>query len=722
MNAAFIRIKHYYFLFMTLKPKGIWVLAKKSVHDFFRGAKARWAGTYISEREFRLALVPEFAQPEAFLEHIKKRAAPRFFIDTTQKDGILAAVRQVCPISESITIKAADEICRHRFDLLGSGPLDLGSSIDWHADFKTGFRWKVRQYYTGIRTARYPGGYDIKVPWEMSRCQHFAWLGQAYWFTGEEKYAREFCSQVESWIEHNPPQFGVNWACSMDVAIRAVNWLWGYAFFKDSQALDDAFRLSFFKCLLSHGRHIRANLENSGAFTGNHYLADIVGLVYLGILLPEYQEAREWQEFGLKELETEMFKQVYPDGGNFEASTSYHRLVTEMFLSATLLAKLNGHPFTVSYMQRLEKMLDFICRITKPDGTAPLIGDQDNGRLQRLKAWDEPEREWSDFRVLLAVGAVLFERANLARAAGEQWEEALWLYGTDVLPFYTNTRSAGSTGNDKSSAGFPDMGLYISHKDDLYLIADLGTNGQNGKGGHAHNDTLSFEFFASGQAWIQDPGTYTYTFDYQARNLFRSTAYHNTVRLPDYEQNSFHSQQLFEMENESRPRLLSWQMQDDYDYLAGEISRGKPPALTTHKRSFFIDRKEDVVMIRDQVITAKTPAQLYLHFAPGLAVELIDSPYLGLKLSNATGDVLRIFSLAPEKAILRIQTGWISTSYGRRETAAIAVLEWPTDSEHTLALIPEKRNTDFMQRLENIIIHSKEARSGDSHLWQTKPT
>ncbi len=52
----------------------------------------------------------------------------------------------------------------------GSGPTDLGPRIDWLADFKTGRRWPL-DHITRIRLA-YGDGSDIKVPWELSRCQH----------------------------------------------------------------------------------------------------------------------------------------------------------------------------------------------------------------------------------------------------------------------------------------------------------------------------------------------------------------------------------------------------------------------------------------------------------------------------------------------------------------------------------------------------------------------
>ncbi len=355
---------------------------------------------------FRENSVSGIIDEQVLVRQIKYGSNPFFFINDLRKDETLQHFRDLFPNEENNVILAADLACLHVFDLLGSGPCPLGENIDWQLDFKSGHRWNEKAFYIDIQPAPFPGGYDIKVPWELSRCQHFAWLGQAYWLTGNEKYAREFCNQVDDWIAKNPPQLGVNWACTMEVAIRAVNWLWGYAFFRHSQSVSDDFHLRFYLSLLEHGRHIFNNLEWSWKLTSNHYLSDIVGLVYLGLFLPELKEAQTWREFGLRELEVEMFKQVYPDGVSFEASTNYHRLTTELFLSATILAELNGHQFSKRYIERLVKMIDVIHSIFRPDGTTAVIGDQDNGRLHRLKIWCVPEKEWIDFRYILGIAAI----------------------------------------------------------------------------------------------------------------------------------------------------------------------------------------------------------------------------------------------------------------------------------------------------------------------------
>ena len=631
---------------------------------------------------------------------VKEQGSRSFFIQPEDKDKTIAALLQTCPQVRALVIRAADKVCEHEFDLLGSGPTTLSWPIDWHTDFKSGFRWDPAQYYSDIRPAPYPGGYDLKVPWELSRCQHFLWLGQAYWLSADEKYALEFRLEVEDWIRQNPPEFGVNWACSMDIAIRAVNWLWGYAFFRASPTLDDDFLLAFYSSLLSHGRHIRSNLEGTATFRGNHYLSDIVGLIYLGILIPEFKEAKAWREFGLQELEREIFKQTYLDGGNFEASTYYHRLVSELFTSATLLAQQNGHIFSAEYMKRLEKMLDVVYYITKPDGTAPIIGDQDNGRLHRLKIWTDPDREWKDFRSLLAVGSILFDKTEWGKIAIDHWEEATWLFGEKALHAFQKARELPSA--LPSSMELKHTGIYIMRVEDIFVAVDAGSIGQNGKGGHAHNDSLSFELFSSGRTWIQDPGTYVYTADYEARNRFRSTEYHNTVSFPGSEQNGCDVNHPFFLREESDTGTLSpMQTSGSVTRFEAEVKHFRHPKVS-HRRAFRLDHKHRALLITDRIEGTALSALLMFHFSPGIELETMAEPYLGLKMRHADGQVAWLISASRGGVEVQISDGWVSESYGTRVPAKVAALQLDSNRYHTSAiLLPDTR--DISGRIKSVL-------------------
>ena len=128
--------------------------------------------------------------------------------------------------------------------------------MPWHSDFKTGREWPVR-FCKDIEYLELDRPSDVKVPWELSRAQHFPVLGQAYWLTGDERYAREFVAEVDDWIDRNPLAYGVNWACAMDVALRAVNWMWGFYFMGAAAACaGESFRRKFIRSLY-HARRVR---------------------------------------------------------------------------------------------------------------------------------------------------------------------------------------------------------------------------------------------------------------------------------------------------------------------------------------------------------------------------------------------------------------------------------------------------------------------------------
>jgi hypothetical protein len=303
--------------------------------------------------------------------------------------------------------------------------------IDWQLDFKSGYRWSQTTWYADILYG-HQLGVDIKVPWELARMQHLPQLTWAYALAIETPnvspsplaYVQEFRNQVLDFIATNPPRYGVNWHCTMDVGIRVVNWLVAYDLFQTYGAeFDPEFETEFQRSIYQHGLHIIQNLEWSPELRSNHYLANIAGLLFVAAYLPRTWETDRWLAFAVQELITEVNCQFYPDGANFEASTSYHRLSAEMVIYLTALAlglppdkqaalteynhsrhnirpplqpspvplypsptqEQQFTPFPAWYIQRLEKMAEFTMHITKPNGHIPQIGDNDSGRFLKLQ-------------------------------------------------------------------------------------------------------------------------------------------------------------------------------------------------------------------------------------------------------------------------------------------------------------------------------------------------
>jgi len=236
------------------------------------------------------------------------------------------------------------------------------SPIDWQLDFKSGYRWSESTWHKDIPHGHKPG-VDIKVPWELARMQHLPQFAFAYALATAEThgtgggikqkeehsaaagvfaepavYVREFRNQTLDFIATNPPRFGVNWNSTMDIAIRVVNWLVVYDLFRAyGVKFDEEFEKVFTRSVYGHGLHIVSNLEWRAALRSNHYLADIGGLLFVAAYLCINPETDAWLAFAVQELIKETELQFYPDGANFEASTSYHRFSAEIVAYCTAL-------------------------------------------------------------------------------------------------------------------------------------------------------------------------------------------------------------------------------------------------------------------------------------------------------------------------------------------------------------------------------------------------
>ncbi|MCX6722978.1 MAG: alginate lyase family protein [Candidatus Staskawiczbacteria bacterium] len=499
-------------------------------------------------------------------------------------------------------IKYADEVCDHIFDLLGSGKINLGKKINWQCDFKSGYCWNPKTFYLDIEYGKIEG-VDVKVPWELSRFQHFAILGEAYQLSKNEKYAQEFVNEINNWIDENPMGYGVNWKCTMDVAIRVCNWILAYDFFKNSEKITNEFLQRFLQNLFCHGKFIENNLEKSFlSTTSNHYLSDIAGLAYLGMFFKDKKQGKKWLNFSINELKREMKKQVYEDGCDFEASTCYHRLVLELFFFSTLFTVVNDVGFTgenykkatenifgAEYTGRLYKMFETVLYLLKPNGKIPQIGDNDNGRLHIFT-----DGEILDLRYLLSFGAIFFNEPKFKIKEFELCEDALWVFGKQGYNIWRKLKE-NNLGNIKSR-NFSNAGWFVMRNNKNYCIISCGPNGQNGNGGHCHNDKLSFELFINGQDVIVDSGNFVYTSYPEQRNKFRSTAHHNTVCVDGKEQNNFIKNNLFFMENNSKAECLKWETNEDKDIFVGE-HHGYNPVVHQRKIEFY--RKENKIEVFD---------------------------------------------------------------------------------------------------------------------------
>jgi hypothetical protein len=592
-----------------------------------------------------------------------RQASQPFFVRPPDRDVYVAAFRQRYPDKVAAVIAVADAALRHEFDLLGSGAKTFGPRLPWLEDFKTGRHYPL-QYWRDIQYMELDRPTDVKVPWELSRCQHFTALGQAYWLTGDERYAAEYRAEIEDWIAVNPFACSVNWATAMDVSLRAISWIWGFYFVAGSPACaDPAFRRAMLRSLFTHGEFVCQHLER-GDVNGNHYLSDGAGLVFLGLFFRHTAEGRRWLEVGTSIVVGEMPLQVSDDGVDFEQSTAYHRLVLELFFTSYLLLERHGITVPQPQLDRLQRMLEFVSAYTKPDGLSPLIGDADDGRVQKLGS-----QRLNDHRYLLSTGAARFDRSDFKSSAGGYWEESFWLQGPDGAARFDALPHSSAPA---ASAAFPSGGFYVLRNASSHAVIDCGEVGMLGRGGHGHNDITSFELVLDGVNLLCDCGSYLYTASREWRNAFRSTAFHNVVQIDDQELNRFIGPDaLWQLRYDAHPRDVAF-AGGAGGYFRGShdgYQRLSPPV--TPSREIWMDPERPIVALRDRVDGAGAVNVTWrFHFDPAIEAALID----GDCRLRARGRELwmRFAGLGGHQC--RIEPGWVSERYGVRSEAPVLVV------------------------------------------------
>jgi Heparinase II/III-like protein/Heparinase II/III N-terminus len=598
----------------------------------------------------------------------QRRERPSLYSSIGSKS--LDKIRANHPARIRSTIAAAERILRHEFNLLGSGPFVPADAdrparggpegyvpIDWHLDpvrrlrFPRGVPHKTWNLYE-MR----PANADIKYPWELARCQHWATLGQAFQLTGDDRFAREIANELDDFVESNPIGLGVNWTCTMDVGLRAVSWTIGLELVRDSPALDDTFWVRAYSALYGHGVFIRNNLENTYEVTSNHFLGNLVGLQFLAAVFADLPEGRAWNAFARGALEQEMVVQVLPDGADYESSIPYHRMVTEFLLGSARLGDHQGAPMSAHYRARLRDMVKYLAAVTRPDGLMPQVGDADDGRLHLFGGYGTASPQ--DGRDLFGPASAMFGDPGWLALAGESgaWEAAWWGFDarTPGPPPLALFESIGHL--------FPQAGVAVVRSvDGHYLIVTNGVVGTNGFGNHKHNDQLSFEYHHAGNPLIVDPGSYVYTSDPDTRNRFRGTLSHNTVCVDGVEQNELRPGMLFrvfEMSNAEHTRFED--RADAAEYVGRHHGYERLSEPVTHERTFRLRKPSGTLVIVDRLTGRGThDFRWHFHLAPGIAAEQRDETTLSL-----TGRGGRWRFAVPAGLLVSIERAAYSPSYG----------------------------------------------------------
>lgn len=448
---------------------------------------------------------------------------------------------------------------------------------------------------------------DIKLAWDYSR-GHALFLNAA----SGPAHLNHCVKFLRQWQAACSDTNGPTWTCAMEVAIRAVNWVFADVLF-DGKLGREIGQAEWAAWLWRHGAMIWRRLE-ARIVSSNHYLADLLGLLVVGSVFPKDPTARRWRSFALGEFPRALLTQTHSDGGLAEASLRYHAYGTEM---ALLFRLAQDGPFLEAVEERLRAMGRIVSAFRDASGDVFAIGDDDSGRVLTLDFGSSVGRA----EVVLRLARSLSLNAAVAQ----------------------------------SLAVYPESGWWLRRWGDFILCLDFGGVGLHGQGGHAHNDDFSFCLEWLGRPVITDPGTFLYTSDPKARNRFRSTSSHNTVAIDGKEQREL-SSDVFRLPGPDQA-FRAMALPDDAWAFVRNLGDG-----LSHRRT--ISSSDRRFAIRDELEGSGTH-QLCWHFHLHPAVEprVITG---GFALAVPGAGTLKLETSLPSP-VLELERSEFSPGYGRSE-------------------------------------------------------
>lgn len=406
---------------------------------------------------------------------------------------------------------------------------------------------------------------SINEQWQTPE-QSMLWLYNLHYFDDlfaidTERTSAEQKELILDWWQVHQPQQGIAWD-PYPTSLRAVNlckWHW-----LNNADFSLIIEQEFSQLLARHYVEIKRKLEYH--LQANHLFANLKALWFLQAALPEYRhkDSRWLQAKLLKELAI----QFDADGGHFELSPMYHRIMLWDVMDMLAVA---------------QQVADF------SECVEPLQAVAEQG-LTWMQALAHPDTEVAFFNDGSFGIAPIMERL-------ESYAGLLELQH----PQPQNARYSGYVVQKLGSAK---------------LICDVASVGPTFQPGHAHADTLSFEFSIGKQRVFVNSGTSEYGASAE-RLRQRSTAAHNTVELAG--KNSSDVWSGFRVGKAAQAKLISL-VQTEASLNLEASHDGYSPSL--HKRSWQL--AEGSLLVKDELAAAQNKTS-YFHLHPEVEVKAVDS-------------------------------------------------------------------------------------------------
>jgi hypothetical protein len=438
-------------------------------------------------------------------------AESRFFFDPEN-------IPVFAPIDKTLVIEQADNIIQNRFCYFFNEWHSLDDTPDWFLNPRTGQKGCNDKHWCDIGFFEGSAG-DVKFIWEPSR---FAWvytLARAWAITKDQKYPQKFWQLIESWLDANQPNIGVNYTCGQECAIRLMAMCFGLFAFASSKSSTESGIEKLLIAIAIHADRIEKNIKFAISTRTNHSITEAAGIYTAGILFKFLKNSDRWHKLGKQIFTSECLKQIYPDGSYIQHSMNYHRLMLQDALWTLRLGRINNDSFASDLIDRVKKASEFLYQMQDDTGRVPNYGANDGAIILPLNSCD-----YLDYRP--AIGAMhYYFTQKLLYPQGSWCEDLQWLFGNDAANAPLEQKS-------RQSCSFASGGYYTVRNSNYWLM----TRCHSFRDRPGHADMLSVDLWWKGHNILRDSGTYMYNCDQPWQNYFGSTAAHNTVMVDGRDQ------------------------------------------------------------------------------------------------------------------------------------------------------------------------------------------
>lgn len=407
---------------------------------------------------------------------------------------------------------------------------------------------------------------------QLNRMYFWTPMAEAYTATGDEKYAKAFAAQLESWLDQTgggiPPEEGYRNTGSvfrtLEEGLRlSGSWRAAWKAFADSPAFTPELKSRFLASARAQAKHLMRHYTDR-----NWLLMEMEGVYSFATLFPSFPESAEYRRESVRIFFKALRNQVLPDGMQYEHSPDYHYCSVKCAVRIFELARESGYEVELpeDAKQLLASMADATIALAAPGLVQPRFNDcytVPTKSIVGMVAPYVPKRE--DFRW------VMTDRAEGAPPAG--------VTASRYLPY----------------CGYAAMRTDWS-KDATYLAFDVGPVGM----GHKHQDKLSFTLWKGDEELVFDDGGGHYESSPYRR--YGVSGYDHCTLLVDG------LAQFRDGRECSRvPIEAGWTTTADRDSAFGIYDEGfgeKGARLATQRREIVFDKRADEFVITDRVQSA----------------------------------------------------------------------------------------------------------------------